>query len=111
MGQDEQKSTYLPNGAISRCISGLFKTPTSCLKSHFTIFTAFILWSSIVNIKEVSADNWLYLSAAENQLQKCAADNLQINFPINQQLYLFINMTSLICIVCLCILCSFDERI
>ena len=35
-------------------------------------------------IKEVSADNRLYLSAADNRLQKCAADNRQINFPINQ---------------------------
>ena len=63
-------------------------------------------------LKEVSADNRLYLSAADNRLQKCAADNQQINFQINQKVYfLFINMTLKYVLFAFVYCTVFDERI
>ena len=48
-----QKATYLRHEVISRCISGLVKIRTSYLKSHFTIFIAFVLRCCIINIKAI----------------------------------------------------------
>ena len=52
-GHDGQNATYYRHEAISRCTIGLVKIRTSCLKSHFMIFTAFILWCCILNIKDI----------------------------------------------------------
>ena len=44
---------YLRHEAISQCISGIVKIRTSCLKSQFTVFTAFIMRCCIVNINDI----------------------------------------------------------
>ena len=49
----DTETTYMWHEAISRCISGLVKIRTSCLKLHFTICTAFILRCCIVNIEGI----------------------------------------------------------
>ena len=57
---------YIWHEAISRCISGLVKFRTSCLKSHFTIFTAFILWCCIVNIEGICRHDAILSSDTES---------------------------------------------
>ena len=52
-GHDGHETTYIWHEAISLCISGLVKIRTSYLKSHFMIFTAFILRCCIVNIEGI----------------------------------------------------------